>query len=91
MGKQRFRDLYSTTTDRKTHNIIHIKCVTGCCIKCAIRGRQKWYHIWHGKKQSSYPNWKLVSKNKKQWMKKPLIFENKKTHHFNVNYINITW
>ena len=91
MGNKRFRDLYSTTTDRRTHNIVHINCVTGCCMKCAIRRRQTWYHIWDDKKQSSYPNWKLVSKNKKQWMVKPLIFKEKTSHYYSKVYTDIIW
>jgi len=29
----------------------------------------------NSREKRSYPNWKLVSKNKKQWMKKPLKFK----------------
>lgn len=35
------------------------------------------------------PNWKLVSKNKKQWMKKPIFFK-KKEYRFGI-YIKIVW
>jgi len=52
---------------------------------------RKWYgyydyddmNICRGKKgtHTRYPNWKLVSKNRKQWMKKPIrIVEDK--HHY---------
>jgi predicted dithiol-disulfide oxidoreductase (DUF899 family) len=36
---------------------------------------RKWYSIdtrANGHIEARYPNWKLVSKNKKQWMKKPI-------------------
>lgn len=38
----------------------------------------KWYRKRINLKGTGkYPNWKLVSKNRKQWMKKPFIFQNK--------------
>ena len=59
-----------------------------CCLKCLIRGRRKYYHIFKGfrKQKANFPNWKLVSKNRKQWMKKPLKFE--KQHR---GYTEIKW
>lgn len=46
----------------------------------AVKHQQPWtydpdYHSMHTdfrvtKREATYPNWKLVSKNKKQWMKK---------------------
>lgn len=38
-----------------------------------------------------YPNWKLVSKNKKQWMKKFIKKETSYSERFKYQYINITW
>jgi hypothetical protein len=35
------------------------------------------------------PNWKLVSKNKKQWMKKPIKIKNRTYQ--NGEWIEITW
>jgi len=50
------------------------------CSRCKYnRGENdkgKWYGSYHrtnGHTKTIYPNWKLVSKNKKQWMKKPII------------------
>lgn len=39
-----------------------------------------------------YPNWKLVSKNRKQWMKKPTSVSEEKFTRFGKRiYIDITW
>jgi hypothetical protein len=73
MGYKRGNKVYFETTDSRTFHLLHIKCVTGCCLGCARRGRRKWYRIPESDKLNSvYPNWKLVSKNKKQWQKKPI-------------------
>lgn len=42
-----------------------------------IYGGYKRYHINVGKTfiETRYPSWKLVSKNKKQWMKKPTSYK----------------
>jgi len=39
-------------------------------------------------KRLRHPNWKLVSKNRKQWMKKPIIRVVKKSQWFE-DYLNI--
>lgn len=33
-----------------------------------------------------YPNWKLVSKNRKQWMKKPIKFKSKDRHYWDRSF-----
>lgn len=38
-----------------------------------------------------YPNWKLVSKNRKQWMSKPMKFETKTIRWSGKQYIDIKW
>lgn len=64
-----YRKEYLETTNRKVFNIVHISNVTSCCIICNRRIRNGYYFIIsNDKKRSRYPNWKLVSKNKKQWM-----------------------
>ena len=42
-----------------------------------------------GKIDSKYPSWKLVSKNRKQWMKKPLKFD--EDLNFSRIFITIKW
>ena len=94
MGTNGKRGLINKTTNRKTHNLLHIKCVTGCCLRCAKRHKQTWYHIYEysRKKDVKTPNWKLVSKNKKQWMKKPLKYVKSESRYTrNYVYTEITW
>ena len=38
-----------------------------------------------------FPNWKLVSKNSKQWQKKPMKIKSGKSRWNNNTYIDITW
>lgn len=52
----------------------------------------KWYGGFkeNGEIDIRYPNWKLVSKNRKQWMKKPIEFsEEKRTRFANRVYVEI--
>ena len=62
----------------------------------------KWYggianddmEICRGKRKGTntrFPNWKLVSKNRKQWMKKPTKFEYHYSNWSERVYIDITW
>jgi len=44
-------------------------------MKCRIRERRTWYYLPKGKRQGKFPSWKLVSRNKKQWEKKPTVVE----------------
>jgi hypothetical protein len=64
-------------------------------IRCSYCGyhhnensNKKWYggydHIKH-------PNWKLVSKNPKQWMKKPIKFNTRYYGGYQHIYIDIIW
>jgi len=39
---------------------------------------------------TTFPNWKLVSKNRKQWMKKPLRIKYDRSR-FGRTYVDITW
>ena len=40
---------------------------------------------------TKYPNWKLVSKNSKQWMQKPIKIIASKSRWNNNTYIDIKW
>jgi hypothetical protein len=78
MGTYRKRNLYHETTDSRTFSILHITTETGCCLRCAKRQRRGWYGSFNVyKKELKWPSWKLVSKNKKQWMKKSLKYKYK--------------
>ena len=92
MGKNRNRSEYSETNKSRVFKLLHIKSENGCCLKCAIRQRQDWYRIIEKDNEwttSKYPSWKMVSKNSKQWMKKPLKLETKTTH--SRTYTTIRW
>ena len=92
---------YRSTTNRYVYNRIH-KELHASCSHCSWHqkdfghysenGAWKWYScgaIERTGKQDNFPNWKLVSKNKKQWMKKPLKFEN--NSRFSDDISDITW
>ena len=42
-------------------------------------------------KNVKYPNWKLVSKNRKQWMEKPIKITKEKWGFRKRLYVKITW
>jgi hypothetical protein len=63
---------------------------------------QRWYggYVYDdmetctGKRKGTntrYPNWKLVSKNKKQWMDKPVKMKTRYYGGYTRKYIDITW
>lgn len=47
------------------------------------------YGTYGGKGHMKYPNWKLVSKNKKQWMGKPIKYKTKINWH--LEFTKIVW
>jgi len=56
------------------------------CARCLYHGieneTKKLYGFNIFSSKTRYPNWKLVSKNKKQWMKKSLKIEHKNLKYF---------
>lgn len=73
----RYFDEIKTTTHNYVWNRLRIPydSICGWCSpgsRCCKRQKQKWYHVNpNSKRPDNFPSWKLVSKNKKQWMKKP--------------------
>lgn len=55
------------------------------------RGYYGGYERTDGHIKIIYPNWKLVSKNKKQWMDKPTRFKIRYYGGYTRKYIDITW
>jgi hypothetical protein len=47
------------------------------------------YRRMNGHMKITYPSWKLVSKNRKQWMVKPMKIE--EDSRWGKDYIDITW
>jgi len=78
------KNLVEKTTNRKVFNRaykahLEHRGKIGCSYCRYHRGENdsnKWYggliDEISGKYHIRYPNWKLVSKNRKQWMKKPI-------------------
>lgn len=56
-------------------------------------GRKKGKKSYGGfeDEKLKYPSWKLTSKCRKQWMKKPLKFKTKEIKRFNTKYVTIEW
>ncbi len=74
------REEFKTTTNSSVYKKLYKEHHAGCSF---CRWHPNFYHfsendVWESyylnenKSTSNKPNWKLVSKNKKQWMKKPL-------------------
>jgi len=74
------KNLVKNTTSRSEFNRaykIHLEQRGGIhCSYCKYHHGEnddrKWYGKWSINKDIKYPNWKLVSKNQKQWQKKPI-------------------
>lgn len=97
------KKIMDETTSRYEYNKVHkryLECKGE--IHCSICGYHigenidnKWYGKYHddGKIiRKRYPNWKLVSKNRKQWMKKPIKVGVDIRHKFSGRiYIEFSW
>jgi hypothetical protein len=75
------RGVYNKARKRYLDDIGEIHCA-----RCPYHGvenfESKYYGpIWNRKKVR-YPNWKLVSKNRKQWMEKPVKVKRKNYKYF---------
>ena len=67
---------YQKTLDNKTYKLCHYQQQGLCCMGCINRGRRGYYWLSGDdyKKREKHPSWKLVSKNRKQWMDKKLKY-----------------
>lgn len=91
---------YNTTTNRSVYNKLY-KRRHASCDYCKWHGPHSENDQWDsysvsktvkGRETKRYPNWKLVSKNSKQWMEKPLKYkEYTKRPHFWEYYYDIIW
>jgi hypothetical protein len=70
----------------------------GKCSICTAHGgcneTNKWYGTNFSRKASQdirYPSWKLVSKNRKQWMKKPLKIKTRELKLDKTTYFQLYW
>ena len=96
-------NLIKKTTNRKVFNRLYksklestnkIRC-TYCRYHKGENDKGKWYGgHWDDKIDDygiRYPSWKLVSKNSKQWLKKPIKIAYRNLRYGNNYYINIEW
>jgi len=92
------RVLEKETTNRYVFNKVYkINLERNGKIRCSYcpyhKGENKtteWYGGFEGE-TIRYPNWKLVSKNRKQWMKKPTEIK-KENHRWSKRIcVDITW
>ena len=84
MKKDIKENTYDWTTNRKYYNKLRKLNLANCGdIHCPIcryhlgeNSTLSFYNIdSNGTRTNKYPSWKLVTKNRKQWMKKPYHFE----------------
>lgn len=97
------KKIVGSTTNRREFNcayksyLEHKKNGIHCSYCRYHRGENKttkWYGGFTDDENEKirYPNWKLVSKNRKQWMKKETkVSKEKSTRLSKRFYINITW
>ena len=67
-----------------------IRC-TYCRYHRNENGKGSGYYGGYDDDNIKYPNWKLVSKNNKQWMQKPIKIITSKSRWNNNTYIDIKW
>lgn len=97
-----YKCLYKKTTNRGEFNRAYkyhlehsgkIHC-SYCGYHRGENDERKFYSIdtrTDGRFDTRYPNWKLVSKNKKQWMKKPIKMKVNYYGGYRNTYTRITW
>ena len=88
--KKRNIKLYQNTTDNKTYKLCLYQQEGICCLSCAKRSRRDYFYYDYDGGKHCYPSWKLVSKNKKQWMPKKLKIEEEKPNRW-YSRGDITW
>ena len=79
MKKNIKENSYDWTTDRSVYNRLRKERLANCAeIHCSFCGYHRgenatthYYEIFADGSPGRNPNWKLISKNRKQWMKKP--------------------
>lgn len=91
------KKLMDTTGSRYEYNRLRKEYLTNreiSCNWCGYHSGENYKGKWYGGYKNSnitYPSWKLVSKNKKQWMKKPLKFKERLSRWNNKTRIDIVF
>jgi hypothetical protein len=88
------KKIVETTTNRKVFNRAYKEYVSGKngdCPRCRYHKCEnyegKYYGGYSDYNRITYPSWKLVSKNRKQWMKKPMNIEADYNNYRNEKYV----
>jgi hypothetical protein len=97
------KNIVDNTTNRGEFNRAYKRYLEGkgkiSCTYCRYhrnengkgRGYYGGYERTNGHVKIIYPNWKLVSSNRKQWMKKSMKVVEKTVRWSGAKYIDITW
>lgn len=94
------KETSKNTNNRSSYNKLYKRELESngliSCSRCKYhRGENNGFKHYGGYegKRITLPNWKLVSKNKKQWMIKPmkLIKKRSKIIGYNLVYVRIVW
>lgn len=89
-NRREFNRAYKIYLERKGK----IRC-SYCKFHKSENTDSKWYGGFYDEKKNKYdiryPNWKLVSKNKKQWMKNSIKVSKEKSRRLFSNYVDIEW
>lgn len=91
---------YDITTNNRLYNILHKQKHARCC-HCTWHTRwygyqnenDAWdfYRIDSDRSKTKYPNWKLVSKQTKQWQPKNLLLIDKDPTFSYITWKEIRW
>lgn len=95
----RIKEIVDNTTNRGEFNraykqyLEHRKGGIYCSYCKYHRGENRTTKAYGGYVEESvrYPSWKLVSKNRKQWMRKPVKIESDFNNWRNLEYVTIEW
>lgn len=91
------KKIVDNTTNRSEFNrayksyLEHRKNGIHCSYCRYHKGENKTTKHYGGTNKLLYPNWKFVSKNRKQWMKKPIKLKEKLFGGCKEVWIDITW
>lgn len=96
-------EILKKTTNRSVYNKLYKKQLEQRgkirCSYCGYHSGENDKKNWYGtifcfkdkKHRIKYPSWKMVSKNSKQWMKKPIKFKLKTLKWSGEQYTEIVW
>ena len=89
-----------TTVNRQLHSKLYRRQLEhGGKIKCSYchpnkgcnKSRKTKSYGGFSDEKINYPNWKLVSKNSKQWMGKSIKIKKQQLRYRNKEYVTISW